>query len=315
MGECTSGLKDCERALAIDKHWEKGHFRKGVCLLELGDHYLATNSFACAADLNPQNKKAKENIKKCIPFIEKTKVEVGFCMCAVMGSVNGQKWMCPSCASSFRREQDFIKAERDLKRSQNQEKPPPTPKKPGRSIMHKPTRAECCYIGCRERIIGFGGGNQVRFANKIALGNCVLKRCACRQVHYCSTVCQRADWERHRPDCKRLRSSAAGPDLRYISTSTIPELTTMLLVAISKYDVTPGEDRTSFVNKKFKVKVEEIGHRIYELGGSRALELMRRGVGETVRDATKNNLVRRTDAHILEVAWSGIGGEFGTWLH
>ncbi len=34
-----------------------------------------------------------------------------------------------------------------------------------------------------------------------------LKRCGrCRNAHYCSEKCQRADWKRHRPECKRCDS-------------------------------------------------------------------------------------------------------------
>jgi hypothetical protein len=30
------------------------------------------------------------------------------------------------------------------------------------------------------------------------------KKCACRSIYYCSTDCQKADWKRHKTECKRL---------------------------------------------------------------------------------------------------------------
>jgi len=30
------------------------------------------------------------------------------------------------------------------------------------------------------------------------------KKCACRSIYYCSTDCQKADWKKHKTDCKRL---------------------------------------------------------------------------------------------------------------
>lgn len=37
-----------------------------------------------------------------------------------------------------------------------------------------------------------------------------LKRCAgCGVVRYCSTACSYADWQEHRPECRRLRAAVA----------------------------------------------------------------------------------------------------------
>ncbi len=33
------------------------------------------------------------------------------------------------------------------------------------------------------------------------------KKCACRSIYYCSTDCQKTDWNRHKTDCKRITSN------------------------------------------------------------------------------------------------------------
>ena len=37
-----------------------------------------------------------------------------------------------------------------------------------------------------------------------------MQSCAgCRFARYCSVACQRADWRRHKPECRQIRASAA----------------------------------------------------------------------------------------------------------
>merc|ERR1711862_287593 len=80
-----------------------------------------------------------------------------------------------------------------------------------------------------------------------------LKRCSCRQVHYCSAACQREDWPNHRDDHKRITSTHRPPDLSNIKTSGVRELQRMLF-EISTYDISVGEERSSFLSDIFKQK-------------------------------------------------------------
>jgi hypothetical protein len=38
-----------------------------------------------------------------------------------------------------------------------------------------------------------------------------IKRCACKLVYYCSTECQRKDWDDHKARCKKARATAHQP--------------------------------------------------------------------------------------------------------
>ena len=38
-----------------------------------------------------------------------------------------------------------------------------------------------------------------------------IKRCACKLVYYCSTECQRKDWDDHKARCEKARATAHQP--------------------------------------------------------------------------------------------------------
>ena len=77
-----------------------------------------------------------------------------------------------------------------------------------------------------------------------------------------------------------------------------------MLVSISNYAITPGEEREVFLSPAFKVKVREIGARLCSLGGIGSMRLAH----EDVKDAAKADPMRRYDCHQLELAWDEIGG-------
>ncbi len=44
----------------------------------------------------------------------------------------------------------------------------------------------------------------------VTVTSCKLQDCSgCRSVQYCGTACQKADWPRHKPECKRLGAARA----------------------------------------------------------------------------------------------------------
>lgn len=78
-----------------------------------------------------------------------------------------------------------------------------------------------------------------------------------------------------------------------------------MLVAISKYDITPGEERGSFLHPGFKSKSREIGIRLFCLGHIDLMRLMYDKIVAVFRD----DPVRRGDANSLGYAWNGIGAK------
>jgi len=67
MKKYDKALRDAEKSVALNKDWEKGHYRRGVSLRELGRFSEALDAFEICQNLAPKNdeyKKAYDEAKK-----------------------------------------------------------------------------------------------------------------------------------------------------------------------------------------------------------------------------------------------------------
>jgi len=62
MKKWDKSLRDAEKSLSIKADWEKGHYRKGIALFEMGKFKEAMEALKSAVDINPQNKPAEEKL-------------------------------------------------------------------------------------------------------------------------------------------------------------------------------------------------------------------------------------------------------------
>lgn len=62
MKKWDKSLRDAEKSLSIKSDWEKGHYRKGIALFEMGKFKEAMDALKSAVDINPQNKPAEEKL-------------------------------------------------------------------------------------------------------------------------------------------------------------------------------------------------------------------------------------------------------------
>jgi len=62
MKKWDKSLRDAEKSLSLKADWEKGHYRKGVALFELGKFKEAVDALKTTLDLNPKNGPAEEKL-------------------------------------------------------------------------------------------------------------------------------------------------------------------------------------------------------------------------------------------------------------
>ncbi len=78
-----------------------------------------------------------------------------------------------------------------------------------------------------------------------------------------------------------------------------------MLVDIALYDITPGEERGSFLHDMFKGPVRAIGERLHDMTLDSSMMLL---AHKAVSEALAGDPVRaHLDPYILEHAWCGIG--------
>jgi len=63
MGQWEKGLEDANKSLALKEDFAKSHFRKGLCLFELGRFEEAEKSFREAYDIEPENQEITQKLE------------------------------------------------------------------------------------------------------------------------------------------------------------------------------------------------------------------------------------------------------------
>eukprot|EP00823_Brevimastigomonas_motovehiculus_P004600 TRINITY_DN307_c0_g1_i1.p1 TRINITY_DN307_c0_g1~~TRINITY_DN307_c0_g1_i1.p1 ORF type:complete len:296 (+),score=73.24 TRINITY_DN307_c0_g1_i1:111-890(+) len=82
MKKWEKSLRDAEKSVALNASWEKGHYRKGVALSNMGQYQAAMESFEMCCQLNPKNDEflkahvqAKKDLFKGLSEAEIMKIE------------------------------------------------------------------------------------------------------------------------------------------------------------------------------------------------------------------------------------------------
>ena len=95
------------------------------------------------------------------------------------------------------------------------------------------------------------------------------KKCACKQVYYCSKECQRTDWDNHKARCKKARATA------HNAGEAIPGLPQDVVVThILRSDTDPIViARLRAVSRPMRDAVDQTGLFVEEMPTERAAEL------------------------------------------
>ena len=74
-GELALALRDAEQSLALDARWVKGHYRKGACLMRLGDFVAAREAFRDGLAHDPNNQQIKAAARDAETAIAETPID------------------------------------------------------------------------------------------------------------------------------------------------------------------------------------------------------------------------------------------------
>jgi tetratricopeptide (TPR) repeat protein len=64
MKKWEKSLRDAEKSVSLKSDWEKGHYRKGCALRELGRYQEALSSFEKCSDINPKAQEYKQSFEE-----------------------------------------------------------------------------------------------------------------------------------------------------------------------------------------------------------------------------------------------------------